>query len=172
MRTLITGGARSGKSRHAERQALATALPVTVIATALAQDEEMRHRIAMHRATRPVGWTVVEEPLHLVAALQAVDSPGRVVLVDCLTLWVTQLLCSDDPALMTAETDALLDLVPRLAAETWFISNETGLGITPLGELTRRFVDTMGRLHQELAARCDRVLFMVAGIPLTIKGTP
>lgn len=170
MNGLILGGVRSGKSRHAERLALNSRRPVTLIATALGLDAEMRARIDSHRATRPAGWRVVEEPYALATALSAVDDADGFVIVDCLTLWITQLL--DEPARLATETAALLALLPRLSGTTWFIGNETGLGIMPLGETTRRYVDASGALHQELARRCDRVDFMIAGLPLSVKGTP
>jgi adenosylcobinamide kinase/adenosylcobinamide-phosphate guanylyltransferase len=171
MRTLILGGARSGKSRLAERLALDSGMSVTYIATAQAQDSEMAARIAEHRARRPAQWTSVEEPLALAAALRQYAAPERCVLVDCLTLWLTNLLLHPDPAMFAHERAALLAALPELPGKTILVSNETGMGIVPLGELTRRYCDEAGWLHQELAARCDGVLLTVAGLPLTLKGT-
>ncbi len=171
MRTLILGGARSGKSRLAERLALDSGMSVTYIATAQAQDSEMAARIAEHRARRPAQWTSVEEPLALAAALRQHAAPGRCLLVDCLTLWLTNLLLQPDPATFACERTALLAALPELPGKIVLVSNETGMGIVPLGELTRRYCDEAGWLHQELAARCDEVLLTVAGLPLTLKGT-
>ncbi len=172
MKTLILGGVRSGKSRLAESLALKNDLPVTYIATATAGDDEMRARIAAHHARRPAHWSIVEEPRALAATLRAHAVPARCVIVDCLTLWITNLLVDTDGAALARELDALLAVIPELPGKIILVSNETGLGIIPLGEITRRFCDTAGRLHQELAQRCDRVAFMVAGLPMIIKGEP
>lgn len=172
MKTLILGGVRSGKSRFAETLALKSGLPITYIATAAAGDEEMRARIEAHRARRPANWTIAEEPQALATSLREHAAPNRCVLADCLTLWLTNLLVAPEGAGFARERDALLALLPELPGEIILVSNETNLGIMPLGELTRRFCDEAGRLHQELAQRCDRVLFMVAGLPTMLKGGP
>ena len=169
---LILGGARSGKSRLAERLAGESGLPVTYIATSQPLDGEMSARIAQHRARRPAGWGLIEEPLALAAALRAQAAPDRCLLVDCLTLWLTHLLMLDDTARLAAERDALLDCVAALPGRVLLVSNETGLGVVPLGELSRRYVDEAGWLHQALAERCGRVVFTVAGLPMTLKGEP
>ena len=171
MRTLILGGARSGKSRLAERMAQENQLAVTHIATAQAQDAEMAQRIAAHRARRPAHWASIEEPLALAAVLQTHAAPGHCLLVDCLTLWLTNLLLHPDPAVLARERAALLDALPELPGKIILVSNETGMGVVPLGNLTRRYCDEAGWLHQELAERCEQVLLTVAGIPLTLKGT-
>lgn len=168
MRELILGGARSGKSALAQQRAQASGLPVTLIATAQALDAEMAERIARHRADRPGDWRTIEEPLALAAALQSECAVGRCVIVDCLTLWVTNLLL-DSEARLEVETAALLQVVSALPGEVILVSNETGLGVIPMDALTRRYVDSAGRLHQQLAAACDRVTLMVAGLPLVIK---
>ncbi|MEO5347479.1 MAG: bifunctional adenosylcobinamide kinase/adenosylcobinamide-phosphate guanylyltransferase [Magnetococcus sp. YQC-9] len=167
---LILGGARSGKSGMASRLAVAHGLPVVWIATARAGDAEMAARIARHRESRPPEWRVIEEPLALAAILRAEVKPGRVVVVDCLTLWLTNLLFDGDEGLFDRERRELLQTVPRLTGELLLVSNETGLGVVPLGEITRRFVDESGWLHQELARLADRVTLMVAGLPLSLKG--
>ena len=169
MKELILGGIRSGKSRFAEQRALTSQRPITYIATALARDEEMRRRIAEHQARRPASWTVVEEPLALAGALRAHVSSERCVMVDCLTLWLTQLLCAGDDR-FARERGALLAVLPQVDGHVILVSNETGLGIVPLGELSRRFCDEAGRLHQDLAQICDRVFFTVAGLPQVLKG--
>lgn len=172
MQTLILGGARSGKSGLAERLATASGREVVYIATSQPGDGEMAERIAHHRARRPAHWDCVEEPLALASALRTSARPDRVLLVDCLTLWLSNLLGDADPGRFIAERDALLATLPALPGDVLFVSNEVGLGIVPMGELTRRFVDEAGRLHQSLATHCDRVLFVAAGLPLTLKGTP
>ncbi|QLQ33344.1 MAG: bifunctional adenosylcobinamide kinase/adenosylcobinamide-phosphate guanylyltransferase [Candidatus Thiothrix singaporensis] len=172
MQALILGGARSGKSHHAEQLAQQSGREVVYIATAEAQDGEMQARIAHHRASRPAYWRTVEEPLALAAALQQHAAANRLLLVDCLTLWLTNLLGVDAGQRLHTETQALLTTLPSLPGDVLLVSNETGLGVVPLGELTRRYVDAAGRLHQQLAAQLDAVVFMVAGLPLTLKGTP
>jgi adenosylcobinamide kinase/adenosylcobinamide-phosphate guanylyltransferase len=172
MKTLILGGARSGKSRLAEALAARSGKPVTYIATAAAGDGEMRARIEMHRARRSPEWIVVEEPIRLGAALQAQAANGAFVLVDCLTLWLTNLLVAADESQFAREREALLATLSQLRGDIVLVSNETGMGIMPLGELTRRFGDEAGRLHQELAQCCERVVFTVAGLPSILKGEP
>ena len=125
-----------------------------------------------HRQRRPAGWTVIEEPLLLGACLRAHAAPEACVLVDCLTLWLTNLLLAPDDAALAREPCALIETLPALPGDIILVSNETGLGIVPLGELTRRYCDEAGRLHQDVAARCDRVILMVAGLPLFLKGAP
>ncbi|TCV64324.1 bifunctional adenosylcobinamide kinase/adenosylcobinamide-phosphate guanylyltransferase [Pseudomonas fluorescens] len=171
MLQLILGGARSGKSRLAEKLAADTGLPVTYIATSQPLDGEMNDRVAQHRARRPVEWALVEEPLALARVLRENAASGQCLLVDCLTLWLTNLLMLDAPEQLNAEREALLDSLAALPGQIIFVSNETGMGVVPLGELTRRYVDEAGWLHQALAERCQRVVLTVAGLPLTLKGT-
>ncbi|WP_372867947.1 bifunctional adenosylcobinamide kinase/adenosylcobinamide-phosphate guanylyltransferase [Pseudomonas sp.] len=170
MHELILGGARSGKSRLAERLAGESGLAVTYIATSQALDGEMSARIVQHQARRPAHWALVEEPLELARVLREQAAPGRCLLVDCLTLWLSNLLMQDDVARLDAEREALLECLAGLPGRIILVSNETGLGVVPLGELTRRYVDAAGWLHQALAERCQRVLFTVAGLPLVLKG--
>lgn len=174
MRTLILGGVRSGKSRTAAALAAQRALPVTLIATAQPLDEEMAERIAAHRAERPPDWTVLEEPLELAAAITRAAAPGRMLIVDCLTLWLTNLVLHEGPdgALARGATAALLDALGRLPGEIVLVSNEVGLGIIPAPPLARRFADEAGTLHQRIAALCDRVVLMVAGVPFVVRGAP
>jgi len=171
MLQLILGGARSGKSRLAEKLATDSHLQVTYIATSQPLDGEMNERVAHHRARRPAEWALIEEPLELARVLREHAGAERCLLVDCLTLWLTNLLMLDDPERLQAERDAVLDGLAALPGEIIFVSNETGMGVVPLGELTRRFVDEAGWLHQALAERCQRVVLTVAGLPLTLKGT-
>lgn len=171
MRELILGGVRSGKSALAEQRALGSGRQVTYIATATAGDAEMAARIAHHRQRRPAVWHIVEEPLLLATALQNHATDNHCIIVDCLTLWITNLLLADDTSLLERERAALLELLPSLPGQIVLVSNEVGLGIVPLGELSRRFADEAGRLHQQLASRCERVTFVAAGLPLTLKGS-
>lgn len=168
---LIVGGQRSGKSRQAERLALRWPGRVVVLATALAADDEMRARIAHHRATRPAGFETVEAPLRLSAALQGVDGADTLVIVDCLTLWLVNWLMpmseAPDLAGWHDERAALLGLLPQLRARVVFVSNEVGWGVSPLGREVRAYVDELGRLNQAVARRCGRLTLMVAGQPWT-----
>ncbi len=179
-RELILGGARSGKSRLAEQQAAAAGLAVHVIVTAEALDDEMRVRIARHQADRPVGWTVLEAPRALAAALASTAAADRCVVVDCLTLWLANLLDGAEtlppgagadllPA-FARERAALLELIPRLPGRVIFVANEVGLGLVPETPLGRLFRDEAGRLNQAVAALCERVVFVAAGLPLPLKG--
>jgi adenosylcobinamide kinase/adenosylcobinamide-phosphate guanylyltransferase len=173
MKALILGGVRSGKSRYAAALAGEQACPVTLVATGTALDEEMAARIDAHRASRPPNWTVVEEPVHLAAALAEAAGPNRVLIVDCLTLWLTNLLCGDDPDAVRREQRDLLEIFPRLPGHCVLVANEISLGIVPVSALARRFTDEAGAMHQGLAAICDRVVLMVAGLPLSVKpGAP
>ena len=169
MLELILGGARSGKSRFAERLAADSGLAVTYIATSQALDGEMTSRIAHHRERRPAHWALVEEPLQLARVLREQAAVNRCLLVDCLTLWLTNLLMLDDAMRLAEERDALLECLGGLPGRILLVSNETGLGVVPLGELTRRYVDEAGWLHQAVAERAQRVTFMVAGLPMTLK---
>lgn len=181
MNELILGGARSGKSALAERRALESGLDVVYIATGEAGDAEMAARIAHHRVRRPSHWDLVEEPLHLATALRAHAGPKRVLLVDCLTLWLSNLLFKGHAAqqaeagkpidcpLLRDETRALNDCLAQLPGRVILVSNEVGLGIVPVGATTRLYVDEAGRLNQHVAQACDRVTFVAAGLPLALK---
>lgn len=185
MRELILGGARSGKSRLAESRAAAfesLGLQVVYVATAEAQDEEMADRLRHHRAHRPAHWVTVEEPLHLAQALKEYAAPGRCVLVDCLTLWLSALLFKGEGGAQLAaglpltcttfwtERQALLDVLPQLPGEILLVSNEIGSGVVPENRLARRFADEQGRLNQDVAAVCERVTLSIAGLPLALRG--
>jgi adenosyl cobinamide kinase/adenosyl cobinamide phosphate guanylyltransferase len=161
----VLGGARSGKSRHAEDLITRLAPPWVYIATAQAFDDEMRARIAEHQARRHHGWHTIEAPVDLAGAIAR--GPGRPVLIDCLTLWLTNLMLGGhDIAAATAALEAALN---ARVESTVMVSNEVGLGIVPETPLGRVFRDEAGRLNQRMAARADRVLFMVAGLPMTVK---
>jgi adenosylcobinamide kinase / adenosylcobinamide-phosphate guanylyltransferase len=170
VRTLILGGVRSGKSRYAEEVARRSASAVTVIVTAEAGDPEMAARIATHRARRPAEWRVVEATLELGRAIEQAREPGAVVIVDCLTLWLANAMALDDPKALGREREALKQALSDASGATLLVSNEVGLGIVPVNELARRFIDEAGVLHQQLAQLCDQVVWMVAGIPTVVKG--
>ncbi|WP_068829903.1 bifunctional adenosylcobinamide kinase/adenosylcobinamide-phosphate guanylyltransferase [Pseudomonas sp. BMS12] len=170
MLELILGGARSGKSRLAEKLAMHSGLAVTYIATSQALDGEMSARIAHHRERRPAEWALVEEPIELAHVLREHAAAGRCLLVDCLTLWLTNLLMLDDDTRLAMQRDAFLEALAELPGRIILVSNETGLGVVPLGELTRRYVDEAGWLHQAVAERAERVQFCVAGLPMLLKG--
>ena len=165
--TLVLGGARSGKSAHAEALVTARPGPWLYLATAEARDAEMAARIALHRARRAAGWETREVPLALPEALAALPA-GRPALVDCLTLWLSNLmLAGGDPA---AETDRLAAALARPRGPLVLVSNEVGLGIVPENPLARRFRDAAGRLNARVAALAGTVVLTVAGLPLTVKG--
>lgn len=166
---LVVGGARSGKSRFAQAS-LPACGRVTVLATAQAGDADMAARIAHHRAGRPASWRTVEEPLQLARRLAEAVEHADAVLVDCLTLWVTnRLLDGDTEAAILAEAEAVAALLGRRACAVTLVSNEVGEGVHPETPLGRRFRDLLGIVNQCVAAAADRVVLMVAGIPLTVK---
>jgi adenosylcobinamide kinase / adenosylcobinamide-phosphate guanylyltransferase len=166
--TLVLGGARSGKSRYAESLITALPPPWVYVATAQALDAEMTERIAAHRARRGGAWRTIEAPHDLAGALEA--PAGEPVLVDCLTLWLSnRMLAQADVDAEIARLESTLD---RRACPVVLVSNEVGFGIVPDNALARRFRDLQGRLNQRMAARADRVVLMVAGLPLTVKGSP
>ncbi|MBF0165475.1 MAG: bifunctional adenosylcobinamide kinase/adenosylcobinamide-phosphate guanylyltransferase [Magnetococcales bacterium] len=169
---LILGGARSGKSTLATRLAEASGRPVALIVTARADDAEMAIRIQRHRTSRPTTWTVIEEPLALGDSLRRWVGPDRFVVVDCLTLWLTNLLLDADPTRFQQERQALVEALSQVSGALVLVSNETGLGVVPMGPLSRQFVDESGWLHQDLARMADRVTLMVAGLPMPLKGSP
>lgn len=160
---LVLGGARSGKSRHAEALVMAEPGPWRYVATGRAWDAEMEARIALHRAQRCAGWETIEAPVDLVSVLHGVQP----VLVDCLTLWLTNLIL--DERHIERETEALLDALRNRSALTVLVGNEVGLGIVPENALARRFRDEAGVLHQKLAHEARRVLFVAAGCALEMK---
>jgi adenosylcobinamide kinase/adenosylcobinamide-phosphate guanylyltransferase len=179
--TLFLGGARSGKSAHAEKMALDSGRAVVYIATGQAGDGEMAERIAHHRSSRPTHWRTVEEPLMLADAITHHSAPDTVIIVDCLTLWLTNLIFSDGrsfpatgmldlPPLLVAQRAALLEALRTAPGDVALVSNEVGMGIVPMGAVSRCFTDEAGRLNQAVAAVCDRVVFIAAGLPLVLKG--
>jgi len=180
VKTLVLGGVKSGKSRHAEQLAVASGLPITLIATALAGDDEMSQRIERHKQNRPEGWHVIEEPLdiagrlrHIAGGVASAHSDGAVcVIVDCLTLWLAQSLDQlgeSQSQSLASLRDELLSEVSQFPGELVLVANETNMGVTPMGELSRQYCDEAGLLHQGLARECDSVVLMVAGLPLSLK---
>ncbi|MDE0364365.1 MAG: bifunctional adenosylcobinamide kinase/adenosylcobinamide-phosphate guanylyltransferase [Gammaproteobacteria bacterium] len=165
--TLIVGGARSGKSRRALQLALEIGGQRTFIATAEASDAEMAERIGHHRAERGVEFRTREEPLDLVNALEAEVSPDGIVVVDCLTLWLSNLMHHGRD--VVAQTHALVALLSHSPGPIVLVSNEVGMGLVPETRLGREFRDAQGELNREVAAVCGRVEFMIAGLPLTVK---
>ena len=171
MKELVLGGARSGKSQYAEICAAESGLDVLYVATAQAYDDEMQQRIQHHKQQRPAHWQLIEEPINLLSVLKDNASETTCILVDCLTLWLSNQICSEEIKDQLQENiDNLVSTLPELPGKIIFVSNEVSMGIIPMGEINRQFVDEAGRLHQRLAAVCDKVTLMVAGIPSHIKG--
>ena len=166
----MLGGARSGKSAYAQRQAEGAGLAPVFVATAHAWDDEMRERIARHVAARGASWTTREAPYDLIDTLPALARPERVVMVDCLTLWLSNLMLRGDD--VEDATRALADLVPALAGPAVYVSNEVGGGIVPDTPLGRCFRDAQGRLNQAMAAACEAVMLVTAGLPRQLKPAP
>jgi adenosylcobinamide kinase/adenosylcobinamide-phosphate guanylyltransferase len=165
--TLVLGGARSGKSRFAQEEAQASGRPLLYVATGEALDAEMADRVARHRAERDARWRTIEAPLDLSAILAREAGSGRAVLVDCLTLWLSNLMHAGRDA--QAESERLAALASKLKGDVWFVSNEVGLGLVPETPLGRAFRDAQGRLNQAMAGACPRVIFVAAGLPLVLK---
>lgn len=166
--TFVLGGASSGKSAYAEELVLRLPGAPVYIATAQAFDDEMTDKIAAHRQRRGDAWTTVEEPLELPAAIIEHGVADTVLLVDCLTLWLSNLMTAERD--IAAESDALVDAIGGVKGQIVLVSNELGLGLVPGDELSRRFRDLQGSLNQAVAAATDRVVFVAAGLPLTLKG--
>jgi len=180
-RTVVLGGARSGKSAHAEMLATRTGKSVVYIATAQPGDAEMTARIAHHRERRNREWTTVEEPLSLGDAISQWSAPERILLIDCLTVWLSNLLFSQardfpevgeiiPPACFHQERERFLQALEQSGGDLILVSNEVGMGIVPQGAVSRWFADEAGRLNQAVAAICERAVFVAAGLPLVLKG--
>lgn len=179
--TLVFGGARSGKSVFAEQQAALSGKEVIYAATARCWDGEMVSRIDLHRQRRDSAWTTIEEPMELGTLIRQWSAPDRLVLVDCITLWLTNLLFSEkreypevgeivpSPG-FARQRMSLLDALGEAGGDVILVSNEVGMGIVPQGAVSRWFVDEAGRMNQALAARCERVVWVAAGLPLNLKG--
>jgi adenosylcobinamide kinase / adenosylcobinamide-phosphate guanylyltransferase len=180
-RTLVFGGARSGKSAHAEKLAAQSGKEVIYLATAHAGDAEMAARIAHHRERRDRNWTTVEETLALGDAILRWSAPQRLVLVDCLTVWLSNLLFAHGheypevgeivvPAIFNEQRACFLQALEQASGDLILVSNEVGMGIVPQGAISRWFVDEAGRLNQAVAACCERAVWVAAGLPLALKG--
>lgn len=166
-RLLVLGGARSGKSRYAQARAEALSGDLLYLATAQAFDAEMEARIAHHQADRGPRWSTLDVPLDIPAAILANAAPGCVLLVDCLTLWTSNLMFAERD--IDAETEALATAVSDAGGPVILVANEVGLGIVPDNALARRFRDAAGRINQAIAAAADEVQFIAAGLPLRLK---
>lgn len=168
MKSLILGGIKSGKSRYAEMLAQEYSEHVIYIATATAQDDEMAQRIARHKVDRPATWQTLEVPIKLADTLAQLDK-AQVVVIDCLSLWLTNLLMQENQTLLELELARFEEVVADFPAPLIMVSNETNSGVIPMGTLSRQFCDQSGLLHQRLAKLCGRVELIVAGLPLPLK---
>lgn len=179
--TLVFGGARSGKSAYAETLAAESGKEVIYVATARAGDAEMAERIAHHRRQRSSTWTTLEEPRALGEIIAQQSTPQRLLLIDCLTIWLSNLLFSQEqdfpeigeivpPACFNEQRARFLQALEHAAGDVVLVSNEVGMGIVPQGAVSRWFTDEAGRLNQAVAARCERVVWVAAGLPLQLKG--
>ena len=169
------GGARSGKSRLAEQAATESHLEVVYIATAQGQDSEMQQRIARHQVDRPSHWLTVEEPLNLAATIQTYASDKRCLLIDCLTLWLSNQLLQaeiqpEEQHNYQQDKAELLAVLANCPGQVILVSNEVGQGVIPMGELSRQYVDEAGWLHQDIAKVADEVRFVCAGLAMNLKG--
>ena len=174
MKHLVLGGVKSGKSKFAEEVAeslleSSETPTVTLVVTAQALDQEMQSRIERHKSDRAENWLVIEEPHKLSCLLSEKLRKHKILVIDCLTLWLTNLLMLDDEAFLELELDRFLSAVEDFEGELILVSNETNMGVMPLGELSRRFCDLAGTLHKRLAIICDKVDLIVAGLPVTVK---
>lgn len=168
-RHLVLGGARSGKSTYAQGFAERADRPVTLVVTAEIWDAEMAERVAKHQADRPAHWQVVEAPYDLPEAIASASTEQTFVLVDCLTLWLSNILCTRENEL-GARCAALIEAVRTAQGELVLVSNEVGWSVVPENALARRFRDEQGRLNQRIAAVCEQVSLVAAGLPLSLKG--
>lgn len=170
---LVLGGARSGKSRYAEQQAIDAEKKVIYIATAEAGDKEMQQRIECHRQSRPQHWKTVEEPIKLAQIINDYSEKDNCLLVDCLTLWLANVLFDKQGELQQViferEVQALLYSLDSFSGQLILVSNEVGLGVIAMDKMTRRFVDEAGLLHQKIACASDKVTFVTAGLPRVLK---
>lgn len=167
---LVLGGARSGKSSYAENRAKACGKRVIYIATSEVRDQEMAKRVEMHKNQRPSEWLVVEEPFNLSETLMQYSDESNCILVDCLTLWLSNCLFGEQPREWAEIKAEFIHTLKALPGQVILVSNEVGCGIIPMGEMNRRFVDEAGWLHQAIAAQIPKVTLVTAGLPLTLKG--
>ena len=167
--TLVLGGARSGKSAYAEGLVAESGFAPVYLATATSGDDEMSERVRAHRERRGDAWTTIEEPLDIAQALSHHSASDNAILVDCLTLWLSNLMTLSRD--IDAETERLVSVLPSLPSPVVFVTNEVGLGIVPANDLARAFRDHAGKLHQSIACAADRVVLMVAGLPMSLTHT-
>ena len=173
--TLYTGGCRSGKSSLALEMARETSENVCFIATCVPQDDEMRLRVKKHQEARPAGWQLIEEPIAVGDAISKVDSSAYpIILVDCLTLWICNLMCEEKNSLITeeeiaAQAEKLVDSAKQYGGEVIFVSNEVGMGIMPANAMSRNYADLAGRCNQVVAKGANKVIFVSCGIGITLK---
>ncbi len=165
--TFVLGGVRSGKSQFAEGLVLKSGLKPVYVATGRASDDEMLDRIELHQSRRGEDWQTIEEPLALVDALQQASNPGRMVLVDCLTLWITNLMMAE--ANVVHESNGLVGFLQEASVPIVIVSNETGMGVMPMNKMAREFNDIAGSVHQEIASVCDAAYLVTAGLPQRLK---
>lgn len=169
MKHLVLGGVRSGKSAFAQEQIVACGKPVCYVATSQVWDDDMADRVRQHKDNRPSEWQLIEEPLALASVLHSLNSPEQAVIVECFTLWMTNLLCLEDEGRLEEEKQALLNAVDVFEGDLVLVSSEVGLGIMPMNALARRFGDEAGAMNQALAKLTNRVTFVAAGLPLPLK---
>ena len=169
MKHLVLGGVRSGKSAFAQEQVALSGKPVCYVATSQVWDDEMAERIRLHKVNRPSEWQVIEEPLALASVLESLNDPEQAVIVECFTLWLTNLLCLEDDVRLAQEKAALLDIVEHFKGDLVLVSSEVGLGIMPMNAMARRFADEAGEMNQLLAKLTNRVTLVAAGLPMPLK---
>lgn len=169
MKHLVLGGVRSGKSAYAEAAIAACEKPVCYVATTQVWDEDMAERVSLHQIRRPSDWRLIEEPLALAKVLDSLNSPKQAVIIECFTLWLTNLLCLEDEARLAQEKQDLLRAVGEFKGDLVLVSSEVGLGIMPMNALARRFGDEAGEMNQALATLTDRVTLVAAGLPMPLK---
>ncbi len=169
MKELVLGGTRSGKSLYAEELAKKSRLEVIYIATAFGEDDAMRKRIRRHKKRRPQEWELIEEPYFIGRVITERANRNTCLIVDCLTLWASNLIHKKDRFCMRTERGALIKAIDRTPGHVILVSNETNLGLVPMDSMAHEYCDFVGLLHQQLGEMCDRVTFVVAGIPMPVK---
>ena len=170
MKQLVTGGVKSGKSNYAQELALLSKKQVVYIATATEMDDEIAKRIFLHQQNRPKEWDLIEEPVHLAQIVETHTRSSCCLLIDCLTLWLTNLLLTKDESLLRKEVKLFLLAYADIESEIIIVANESNLGVTPINALARRYCDEAGLLYQKVAKLSDRVFFMIMGLPQRLKG--
>ncbi|AEF53577.1 bifunctional adenosylcobinamide kinase/adenosylcobinamide-phosphate guanylyltransferase [Marinomonas posidonica] len=169
MKHLVLGGVRSGKSAFAQDLVAETGKPVCYVATSQVWDDEMAQRVERHKLNRPAQWQLIEEPIALAETLNRLNNVQQAVIVECFSLWLSNLLCLEDDQAFERERQSLLNAVKQFQGDLVLVSSEVGLGIMPMNALARRFADEAGMLNQSLAKLTDRVTFVAAGLPMPLK---